>query len=52
MSTLTDSPEFTANEAYEIQATDPLEGAAAGASYGGSVSPTSRISSSRIAPRT
>jgi len=35
MSTLTDTPEFTANEIYEIESTDPVEGAAAGASYGG-----------------
>jgi len=35
MPTLIDSPSFTANEVYEIQATDPVEGAAAGASYGG-----------------
>jgi hypothetical protein len=33
--TLTDTPEFTANEIYEIQATDPVEGAAIGASFGG-----------------
>jgi hypothetical protein len=33
--TLTDAPEFTANEIYEIQATDPVEGAAIGASLGG-----------------
>jgi hypothetical protein len=33
--TLTDAPEFTANEIYEIQATDPVEGAAIGASFGG-----------------
>jgi hypothetical protein len=35
MATLTDNPEFTANEIYEIQATDPVEGAATGASFGG-----------------
>ncbi len=35
MSTLFDDPSFTANEVYEIQATDPVEGAAAGASFGG-----------------
>jgi hypothetical protein len=35
MTTLTDSPEYTANEIYEIQQTDPLEGAATGASFGG-----------------
>jgi hypothetical protein len=33
--TLTDAPEFTANEIYEIQATDPVEGAAIGAGFGG-----------------
>jgi len=32
---LIDNPEFTANEIYEIQQTDPVEGAAAGASFGG-----------------
>src|ERR1700735_5482569 len=32
---LIDSPSFTANEVYEIQATDPVEGAAAGASFSG-----------------
>ena len=35
MATLTDSPEYTADEVYEIQATDPVEGAAIGASFGG-----------------
>ncbi len=35
MPTLIDSPSFTTNEVYEIQATDPVEGAATGASYGG-----------------
>jgi hypothetical protein len=35
MATLIDSPEFTANEIYEIQQTDPVEGAAAGASFSG-----------------
>ncbi|MHB8383329.1 MAG: gp53-like domain-containing protein [Candidatus Binataceae bacterium] len=35
MATLIDSPEFSANEVYEIQATDSVEGAAAGASFGG-----------------
>ncbi len=35
MPTLIDSPSFTANEVYEIQATDSVEGAAVGASYGG-----------------
>jgi hypothetical protein len=33
--TLTDAPEFTANEIYEILSTDPVEGAAIGASFGG-----------------
>lgn len=35
MPTLLDNPEFTANEIYEIQQTDPVEGAATGASFGG-----------------
>ncbi len=35
MATLIDSPEFTANEIYEIQATDAVEGAATGASFNG-----------------
>ncbi|HVA80982.1 MAG TPA: hypothetical protein VNF29_08655 [Candidatus Binataceae bacterium] len=35
MATLIDSPEFSANEIYEVQATDAVEGAAAGASFGG-----------------
>jgi hypothetical protein len=35
MATLIDSPEFTGNEIYEIQATDPVQGAASGASFGG-----------------
>jgi hypothetical protein len=35
MATLTDEPEFTSNEVYAIQQTDPVEGAAAGASNGG-----------------
>ncbi|HUY28625.1 MAG TPA: hypothetical protein VMV27_14540 [Candidatus Binataceae bacterium] len=35
MATLIDSPEFSANEVYELQATDAVEGAAAGASFGG-----------------
>jgi len=35
MATLIDSPEFTANEIYEIQQTDPVEGAGAGASFSG-----------------
>jgi hypothetical protein len=35
MATLIDSPEFTSNEVYEIQATDPVEGAASGASFSG-----------------
>ena len=35
MATLIDSAEFSANEIYEIQQTDAVEGAAAGASFGG-----------------
>jgi hypothetical protein len=35
MATLIDSAEFTSNEIYEIQATDVVEGAASGASFGG-----------------
>jgi hypothetical protein len=35
MATLIDSSEFTANEVYEIQQTDAVEGAGAGASFGG-----------------
>jgi hypothetical protein len=35
MATLIDNPSFTANEIYEIMATDPVEGAASGASFGG-----------------
>jgi hypothetical protein len=35
MSTLIDSPEFSANEIYELQQTDAVEGAAIGASFGG-----------------
>jgi hypothetical protein len=35
MALLIDAPSFTANEVYEIQATDPVEGAATGASFGG-----------------
>lgn len=35
MATLIDSPEFAANEIYEIQQTDAGEGAGAGASFGG-----------------
>jgi len=35
MATLIDSPEYTANEIYEIQQTDPVEGAGVGASFGG-----------------
>jgi hypothetical protein len=35
MATLTDNASFTANEVYEIAATDPVEGAATGANYGG-----------------
>jgi hypothetical protein len=32
---LIDTPSFTSNEVYEIQATDPVEGAASGAGFGG-----------------
>lgn len=35
MANLIDNPAFTANEVYEIQATDAVEGAAAGASFDG-----------------
>jgi len=35
MSTLLDSPEFSANEIYELQQTDAVEGAGSGASFGG-----------------
>jgi hypothetical protein len=35
MANLTDDPEFTANEIYEMQQTDGCEGAASGASFGG-----------------
>jgi len=35
MATLNDNPSFTANEIYEIAATDNVEGAATGASFGG-----------------
>lgn len=35
MATLLDAPEFTANEVYAIQQTDPVEGAAVSASFGG-----------------
>jgi Putative tail fiber protein gp53-like, C-terminal len=35
MANLADNPEFTANEVYEIQATDSVEGAASGASFNG-----------------
>src|SRR5208282_1878050 len=35
MSTLTDSPEFTSNEVYEIAITDPCQGAGVGAAFGG-----------------
>jgi hypothetical protein len=35
MATLIDIPEFTANEIYEIQQTDPVEGAGSGASFAG-----------------
>ena len=36
MATLIDAAEFTSNEVYQIQATDPVEGAASGASFSGS----------------
>jgi len=35
MANLTDAPEFSANEIYEIQQTDRPEGAGSGASFGG-----------------
>jgi hypothetical protein len=35
MATLIDEPEFTLNEVYSMQQTDPVEGAAAGASFSG-----------------
>lgn len=35
MANLIDAAEYTANEVYEIAQTDPVEGAAAGASFGG-----------------
>jgi hypothetical protein len=35
MITLIDSPEFSANEIYQIQQSDAVEGAATGASFGG-----------------
>ena len=35
MATLIDSPGFSANEIYELQQTDAVEGAASGASFGG-----------------
>ena len=35
MATLIDAPEFTLNEIYAMQQTDPVEGAAAGASFAG-----------------
>lgn len=35
MATLINSAEYTANEIYEIQQTDKIEGAASGASFGG-----------------
>ncbi len=35
MATLIDTAEFTSNEVYQIQATDPVEGAASGASFSG-----------------
>lgn len=35
MATLIDAAEFTSNEVYQIQATDPVEGAASGATFNG-----------------
>ena len=35
MATLIDAAEFTSNEVYQIQAIDPVEGAASGASFSG-----------------
>ncbi len=35
MANLSDNPSFSANEVYEIQATEAVEGAAVGASFGG-----------------
>ncbi|MGD0289658.1 MAG: hypothetical protein ABSC63_08405 [Candidatus Binataceae bacterium] len=35
MTTLIDNPAFSANEIYELQQTDEVEGAASGASFGG-----------------
>ena len=35
MSSLIDNAEYSANEVYQIQQTDPVEGAAMGASFGG-----------------
>ncbi len=35
MATIIDTPSFSANEIYQIQATDKVEGAAEGASFGG-----------------
>jgi hypothetical protein len=35
MATLIDAPEFTSNEVYQIRATDPVQGAASGASFSG-----------------
>ncbi len=35
MATLIDAPEYTANEVYQIQRTDAVEGAATGASFAG-----------------
>jgi hypothetical protein len=35
MATLIDNPEFTANEIYQIQQTDPVEGAGVGAGFSG-----------------
>ena len=52
MATLIDAAEFTSNEVYQIQATDPVEGAATGASFGGTgISRIRRISNWLIAPR-
>jgi hypothetical protein len=35
MTTLVDTPEFTADEVYQIEGTDPVQGAASGAQFGG-----------------
>jgi hypothetical protein len=35
MATLIDTPEYTPDEIYEIQGTDPVQGAASGAQFGG-----------------